>query len=147
MSYATKYDNSFRRTPEEIIDAIREDPDLTPAEKETSFGFAKCDDYVRVYTEEAGLTRRLLKHPKFAAIEIRVNTDDAWGLRVSPDEWSGGIVTGVKGFIPIGTLKVSARSRDKSGHATVVSQEVSSIWEEMMEGSDDSEAIGSTDDE
>jgi len=124
MSYATKYDNGLRRTPQEIIDAVGEDSDLTPVEKETNIGFAKCDDYARVYSEEAGIGRRLLKHPEFAATELRVNTDDAWGLRLSPDEWSVGRITGVKGYMPIGTLKVSARSRSTSSHAEVVSKTV-----------------------
>jgi DNA-binding transcriptional ArsR family regulator len=106
-------------------------------EKETTFGFAKCDDYARVYTEEAGIARRLLKHPEFATTELRVNTDNEWGLRRSPDEWFGGVVTGVKGYLPIGALKVLAQSRSTSGHASVVSKEVSSMWETMTDDSDD----------
>lgn len=131
------HEDGLRQTPQEIINAVREDPDLAPVEKETNFGFAKCDEDVRVYTEEAGIARRLLKHPEFATVELRVNTDDAMGRRVSPDEWSGGSVTGVKGYLPIGALKVSARSRSTSGHASVVSKEVSSMWKEMADGSDD----------
>lgn len=139
MSYEDQYENGLRQTPQEIIDGFREDPDLTPVEKETNLGFAKCDDYARVYTEEAGIGRRLLKHPEFATVELRINTDDALGVRLSPDEFSEGVVTGVKGFIPIGALKVSARSRSTSEHASVVSKEVSSMWEKSTNTSDDEE--------
>jgi hypothetical protein len=117
-----------RQTPQEIIDAIKEDPKLQPIEKETTLRFAKCDDEIQVHTEEGGIARRLLKHPEFRTTELRINTDDDWGLRLSPDDYSEGIVTGVKGFIPIGLLKVRAGSRSTSQHASVVSNEVTSMW-------------------
>jgi hypothetical protein len=122
--------NGLRKTPQEIIDAVQEDSDLTPEEKETQFRFVKADDKIRAYTEEAGIMRRLLKHPEFVANEFRVTTVDAWGRKVSPDEYSDGRITGVKGYLPIGTLKVLARSRSTSGHATVVSKEAMSISDE-----------------
>lgn len=79
MSHEDQYENGLRQTHHEIIDAVKEDQNLTPVEKETTFGFAKCDDYARIYTEEAGIVRRLLKHPEFATTELRVTTDDAQG--------------------------------------------------------------------
>lgn len=120
----------MKDTPKVIIDAVREDPDLQPLEKETIIRFAKPDGEAHVYTESGGITRRLLKHPEFRAVELRVNTNGAWGHRVAPADYSGGDVTGVKGFIPVGTLKILARSRSTSGHASVVSKDAAVVLDE-----------------
>lgn len=107
----------------ELVNAVREDPELTPDEKETSITFTKSDERACVYTEEAGLMRRLLHHPAFDAAELHVTTDDVWGKHVELHAFSGGTITGVRGYIPIGTLKVRSRSRSTSGHASVVSRD------------------------
>lgn len=117
----------MKTTPNDIIDAVREDPDLQPIEKETIISFAKIDGEAHVYTESGGIIRRLLKHPEFRAVELRVNVDGAWGRRVAPADYSGGEVTGVKGYIPVGTLKIQARSRSNSTHASVVSKDAAQM--------------------
>jgi hypothetical protein len=49
----------------DVLEAVREDPDLVPMEKETTFRFAKDQDRADVFTSERGLTRRLLTFPPF----------------------------------------------------------------------------------
>lgn len=114
-------DDELQQTPQELIDAVKDDPELEPIEKETIIKWARPDERARVYSEESGIVRRLLQHPEFRTRSLRVNTDDAWGHRVSPDDYSGGLVTGVEGSLPIGTVKISARSRATTQHARVVS--------------------------
>ena len=120
--YSMPPTNGQRHISQEIIDAVKDDPELQPIEKETSLSWARPDDHAQVYSEESGVVRRLLEHPEFITVELRVNTVDAWGRRLAPDEYSGGTVTGAKGYLPIGTLKVKGQSRSTSQHARVVSK-------------------------
>jgi len=105
-----------------LTDGVREDPDLTPAEKEVSVTFTKERGCAVVYAEVAGVTRRLLAHPLFEAETLRVSGEGYHGARVVPDEFDGGAITGVRGTIPIGTLKVRAASRKSSQWADVVAE-------------------------
>ena len=75
---------------ETLLEAVREDPHLTPEEKETTITFAKPNDRALVHTEEAGLIRRLLQHPAFDTAELRVTVDGAWSERVPLHAFSGG---------------------------------------------------------
>lgn len=91
---------------------------LTPSEKETIIRFNKDEDIAHVYTEYATGVRRLLLHPEFDPTEFRVCGPDGnhppLGKSVKPVEYSGGIVTGVRGTIPIGCLLVRQASRTTS---------------------------------
>jgi hypothetical protein len=103
------------------IPTVREDPDLTPLEKETSIHFSKGDDDADVFTAERGLTRRLLAHELFTVDTILLKdgsrSDSIQSLDASED-----VVVGVQGTLPIGCLKVRASTRShKYGHAPVVS--------------------------
>jgi len=110
-------------TNADVADLVREHPDLTPAEKETTIRFAKGDDRATVYTAEAGLTRRLLAHPN-AEVED-VNVLENGGTRpVDLSEVSGRDIVGVRASVPVGALKVRVSSRSAPGHAEVVSEEV-----------------------
>lgn len=106
----------------QLIESVREDPHLEPGEKETVVRFSKADDRMYIYTEEAGIARRLLSHDEFDVTELRVTREDVWGKRVEPEAFCGGDVTGVAGYGPVGLLKVQSGSRSASGHASVVSK-------------------------
>jgi hypothetical protein len=100
---------------------VREDPDLIPLEKETSINFTKGDERADVFTAERGLTRRLLTHELFDTDAVLLKdgstVDSVDSLHTNEDT-----IVGVRGTIPIGSLKVKATTRsDKSGHARVVS--------------------------
>lgn len=114
-----------------LVQAVAEDPRLKPMEKETIVKWTKdgspttaatqFDQHVaHILTEEAGMSRRLLQHPHFTVTEIYVNNSKGAGQRIEPDNFAGGRVSGVKGYIPIGALKVQASVRSTSGHANVV---------------------------
>ena len=103
----------------ELRDLVREDPDLTPAEKETALRFAKDEDRATVFTAEAGLTRRLLAHAEFAVEEV-VLADGSHAPHVEALDASEDAVVGVRGTLPVGCLKVRASSRSPGGHARMV---------------------------
>lgn len=100
---------------------IRDDPNLTPKEKETTIHFSRDSDRATIFTAEGGITRRLLGHPEFEVnhlvTERRCKVENLQQLQADD-----GAVVGVRGTIPVGALKVSARPRSASGHAAVVSR-------------------------
>jgi hypothetical protein len=104
----------------ELVDAVEEDASLHSVEKETNLSFSKVDDRVSVYTEEAGLMRRLLQHPHFEVDSLRgVN-----GQRVAPRDFEDGSITGVDGGIPIESLVLQTSLRATSQHSAVVPEGV-----------------------
>jgi hypothetical protein len=108
----------------ELVEAVEEDPSLSSVEKETTLHFSKVDDRASVYTEEAGLMRRLLRHPHFEVKSLRVNSEDTWGERVAPSDFEEGSITGVDGSIPIEVLLFQTSLRETSQHSAVVPEGV-----------------------
>jgi hypothetical protein len=108
---------------EALLDLVREDPRLTPQEKETTFRFAKDEDRVAIYTDEAGIGRRLLAHPS-ARIEGVTVVDEDVRPTVSVGEVNGRDIVAVRGRLPVGALKVGLTPRETSEHAPVVSDRV-----------------------
>lgn len=107
-----------------LLENVREDPDLSPAEKETQFRWARDEHTAHVYTENTGLLSGLLLHPEFEVTELRVSDEDRFGARVMPNEYDGGKVTGVKGRLDIGALKVLGTARSTKQHSKVISDTV-----------------------
>jgi hypothetical protein len=108
------------RVRERAAEAVREDPDLTPAEKETILRFDKPADSAWVYTAEAGLARRLLAHPE-AEILYLVAVDGDRRPNVAPENYDGEDVVGVEARLPIACLLVKGRPRASDQHAQVIS--------------------------
>ena len=108
----------------DLVEAVEEDKVLTPVEKETTIRFSKVDDHATVYTEEAGLIRRLLQHPHFEVDSLRGTTDDAWGKEIAPNDFEEGSITGVRGSIPIEALVFQTSLRETSQHSAVVPEGV-----------------------
>jgi hypothetical protein len=107
-----------------LVEAVEEDTSLTPVEKETTIRFSKADDSASVYTEEAGLMRRLLRHPHFEVDSLRVNTDNTVGKQVAPNDFEQGSITGVDGNIPVETLVFQTSLRETSQHSALVPEGV-----------------------
>jgi hypothetical protein len=109
---------------EKLVEAVAEDQKLTPDEKETVFRFAKDEDTVGIYTEEGGLMRRLIQHPKFRLESLRTVTKETWGKHVDPDDFNAGSITGVDGWAPVSVLSLKTSSRKTSQHAAIVPDRV-----------------------
>lgn len=114
-----------------LVQAVAEDPRLEPIEKETNIGFTKDgfpttaatqfdQDVARVFTEEGGISRRLLQHPHFTADCIRVNDSLGDARSIEPGNFDGGKITAVGGYIPVGTIKIKKRRRSAAGHSSMV---------------------------
>lgn len=108
------------RVRERAAEAVREDTDLSPAEKETLVRFDKTTDDAWVYTAEAGLARRLLAHPE-AEILFLVTVDGGRRPNVRPEAYDGEEVVGVEARLPIACLLVKSRPRATDQHAQVIS--------------------------
>lgn len=108
----------------ELVEAVAEDGNLMPVEKETSIGFNKPETRLRIYTEEGGLMRRLIQHPNFDCESLRITTEYSWGKRIDPDDFEGGVITGVDGYLPIGVLTIGTSTRSTASHAEIVSERV-----------------------
>ncbi|MFA1609871.1 hypothetical protein [Halobellus rubicundus] len=104
----------------ELVDAVEEDTSLHSVEKETTMSFSKVDDRVSVYSEEAGLMRRLLRHPHFEVESLR-GTD---GQQIAPNDFEEESITGVKGSLPITALVLQTSLRATSQHSAVVPEGV-----------------------
>lgn len=86
---------------------VREDPELTPEEKETLIGFAKSDDELRVHSEHAAIVRWLRDHPAYHEEGRRVKD---------------GVLHATTGRLPVGAVKLSGHPRDNSRPSTVVGE-------------------------
>lgn len=117
------------RERDEVLDAVREDPALAPAEKETNINFAKDEDTVHVYTEEAGIGRRLLAHPS-ATVEGVTVLDGGVRPPADIDEVGGRDIVAVRARVPVGALKIRLNTRESDQHAEVVSERVLYAGEE-----------------
>lgn len=105
-----------------VADAVREDPELSPAEKETSLRFPKDRDTARVYTEEAGLMRRILRHQHADVRAVTELRDGDSRPTVALEDWGGAPVVAVEATLPVGALQVKTHPRDGGGHAAVVAE-------------------------
>lgn len=106
-----------------LLEAVREDPQLAPVEKETTVRFAKRDTHAAAYTAEAGLARRLLAHPRIQVEGVTV-ADEATRREAAPEEYRGGDIVGVRARVPVEVLSVRSVPRTASNHAAIVSDRV-----------------------
>jgi len=61
-----------RRALEDLLDATRADPELTPSERETTFTFAVDEDVAHIHTEEAAVIRLVTRRrPRRPAGRVR----------------------------------------------------------------------------
>ena len=102
---------------DELVGSVREDPNLISEEKEFTFTGVKPNREVQVYAEVAGMMRRLLVHPEFTLQDVRVLE----GHRLNPDKYAGEMVTGVRGRVPVGCLKLRESPRSTSSPTDIIS--------------------------
>lgn len=107
----------------EILDAVREDPELTPAEKETTLTLTKPDDAFQCYTAEAGIARRVLAHPATDEKVLTVDAEDGYA-DVPIDEYAGGSIVGVRARVPVGAVTIRRDPRKSTSHAAIVTDRV-----------------------
>lgn len=111
-------------TPREVVDAVREDSRLNPGEKETTFRFSKIEDVVEVFTDEAGLLRRLLVHPESEVDFLNVLDGDERHTIEDVRDYSGGDVVSGALEVPVGVLQVKLNPRSDRAHSSIVTDRV-----------------------
>jgi hypothetical protein len=104
-----------------VVEQVRADPDLDPAERETSIGWDGEADYADVYTEERGVMLSILRSPVARIHSLRVSDGDRFGATVPVDEYSAGDVTGVRATVPIGAVLIKSQARSTNRRGQVVS--------------------------
>jgi hypothetical protein len=107
-----------------VLGNIKSDPDLRPIERNVAFVTDADSDVFRVDVEVPSLIRRLLLHPEFDIEEIRVSDGDRFGARMPVSEYREGDITGVKGELPVGCMKVSESPRSRASWSTLVASGV-----------------------
>lgn len=75
---------------------VRDDPDLTSAEKETLIHWSRDDERLRIHSEQAVVVKWLVRHPQFRERDRRVKD---------------GVLHAVTGTLPVGALKLSGSPR------------------------------------
>lgn len=109
-----------------LIEEATESDSLSPEEKDTGITFTKHAeerngrDVARIYSEEAGIMRRLLAHEHFEIDWVRI---EGGGQSEPSDVEKGDGVTCVSGWIPIGCLSVRPNPSTQPGHARMVTGE------------------------
>jgi hypothetical protein len=113
----------------EVLDQIREDPQLSPVEKETTLRLGKQEDRVTLYTAERGIMRRLVQHPNADISTLNLRFEDGAGKNATPEEWDGeGWVVGLKATLPVAVLQIKSRPRKNTQHAEIVADRVIGSW-------------------
>ena len=107
-----------------VLDNIQSDPDLDPIERNVGFVSHADGETFAVDVEVPSLVRRFLLHPEFDVHEIRVSDADRFGARMPIEDYRDGHVTGVRGEIPIGCVKVSETPRNRATWSTLVASGV-----------------------
>lgn len=116
----------------DLADSTESDPTREATEKETAFYFSKQDDRLVVTSSERTIMRRVLSHPEFELRSYSTTMDgDKTGVRsVTEEEYAADghdgrkPVYSVTGTLPIGAIKISAKSRQSNAHSSVVSDGV-----------------------
>lgn len=93
-------------SPEDFdLSNVREDPALSPEEKQTMYTRTKVDNGFNVYSEEGAIMRRLLSHPE---------------ANVEPDRVVDGNIVAIRGTIPNSLQKILGNSRKDNSPAETV---------------------------
>lgn len=115
---------------DELCEAVGEDNDLEPLEKEMLIRWSKAGEsppesvpydepVVWVYSEIRGPCRRLLQRDNFWPTELYGEN----GIEVAPSNPSGERITAVGRYIPRASVKLQSTIRADSTHASVVSND------------------------
>ena len=86
---------------------VRENPDLSKMEKETTIRFPKDRDQAVLSSAEGPIMRNSIRHPH---------------VQIEDHNVREGSITSVRATLPIGLLLVKAEPRNDTGHSRVFAQ-------------------------
>lgn len=103
----------------------RGDPDLDPAEKETTIRWARDEDTAIVHTDEKGVGRRVIRHDHSTIESVNVLLPDGTRDTLEPEAvGANNEVVGVRVRLPVGAVSIKGTPRANDQHAAVVSDAV-----------------------
>jgi len=110
--------------PEKIAEHCKTDPRSQKQEQEFSINFTKDQEKASVYTTISSQCKRLLNHTDVEITNISTFDSESDTYKdMTPDEFQddGRIVWGVRGKVPIESLKIQATPRGTRSYAAVIS--------------------------
>ena len=84
---------------------VKEDPDLSPEEKEVIIRFSRAEKRMTVHAEQHSVVRWLHEHPEYQVEETRSKN---------------GTLHATTGTLPVGCLKLSGSSRKSNATSRVL---------------------------
>lgn len=110
--------------PTPLRERVRADPDLTATERETIIRFAADEDAAHVFTEQAGVIRRLLAHDALEEVTVGMYCDGAVRPVSPPRADVEGEVVRLSGRLPLRYLAIGTVGRNHDQPAAIVSDAV-----------------------
>ena len=110
--------------PTPLRERVRADPDLTATERETIIRFAADEDAAHVFTEQAGVIRRLLAHDALEEVTVGMYRDGAVRPVSPPRADAEGEVVRLAGRLPLRYLTIGTVGRNHDQPAAIVSDAV-----------------------
>lgn len=114
-----RYEQKLERI-EQLTKDVKDHPQWSPEEKETSIGFTRPDSEFDIFTAESGIARRVLRHPEFSLKELTVRQGTGF-YHCKSDSYTDGQIVAVRGAFPVSVLKISDTPRSETFHYSVVS--------------------------
>jgi hypothetical protein len=102
----------------------KDDPELTPQEKETTLRFARDESEIHFFAAEAAIGRRFLAHPESTVEEVVVLEEGARRARDPREVERGARIVSVRGRLPVGALTIKRDPRSSGSHATIITSRV-----------------------
>lgn len=111
--------------PEELVEYVETPRNSKRAEQEMCLNFTKADEKATVYTSIPSQTKRLLTHTDVTIdFILSYNTSDNTWSQIEPSDFKASeetIIFGMKGKVPIESLKVRGTPRSRLSYAQVIS--------------------------
>lgn len=110
--------------PEEAVEHIETDPNLSSEEKEFSVGFSKQDDKATIHTSIRSQIKRMLQHTDIHVTRITCyneNLDTYTHTRLQEYNTSDGSIVSAIGKVPIESLKIQSSPRSQRSYAQIIS--------------------------
>ena len=105
-----------------VVECIRSDPKLHPAEKETNITFANDTNTMRIFSANRTMVKDLWQHTDVTIDTLSVRIDGAYRT-IAPGQHGGEDIVGIHATAPIGLLKLMASPRSRDVPSGIVSDQ------------------------
>ena len=108
-----------------LVENVENDPNTTSKEAGFAISFVKADEEATISSGIASQIRRLIGHSEFTLKNLQTynSENDTYNTINDVTHYDGGSIVGVKGTIPIETLKIRSSPRSSRGYAQIISSQ------------------------